>query len=803
MAFSVVNDWGSGFTGQINITNDQSSTVRAWSLGFDFAHEISSIWNAQIVSHTGSHYVIQNLIYNSEILPGKAVSIGFNATPGSVKDRPTGWQFQDSGVNPPPAELAKSTVDFNVADNWQTGFRADVVIHAPASGGINGWTLGFDSPISIDSIWNATILSHQGTHYEITNEDCTAVIPAGGTVSFGITGSPGGTVAKPTNMSINGVLLGQGTVTPSLSTSDVQLVGSFTNTMSENFSVKLSSASTKTVTVAYATSDGTAKAGVDYVATSGVLTFNPGETSKTVSVVLKPLAVNAVSGKTYSLIFSQPSNATLSKTSAIGTIVVPAPAPSATISNSLIDLSNPQGATGYFHTSGNQILDANNQPVKIAGVNWFGMETSNYAPHGLWTRGYKSMMDQMKQLGFNTIRLPFSNQLFDAGSTPNGIDFSKNADLAGLNGLGIMDKIVSYAGQIGLRIFLDHHRSGAGAGAEASGLWYTSNYSEARWISDWTMLAKHFAGNSTVIGVDLHNEPHGPADWGAGDANDWRLAAQRAGNAVIAANPNLLVIVEGVENGKSGSDWWGGNLSNAGDFPVTLSSPGHVVYSPHDYPASVYPQKWFSDPAYPSNMPAIWDKNWGYLYRQNIAPVLLGEFGSKLATTSDQRWADKIVAYLNGDLQGNGTSSLAPGKLGMSWTWWSWNPNSGDTGGILNDDWTTVNTAKVNELKAIQFPFGQSSAPVAAFTVTLSNPSDHAVTVDYSTLDGTAHQGIDYTATKGTLTFAAGVTSMTVYVPILGASANIEDRTFALQLANPQGLTLQASQGTGTIKRRK
>ncbi|MEP7336478.1 MAG: cellulase family glycosylhydrolase, partial [Acidobacteriota bacterium] len=107
--------------------------------------------------------------------------------------------------------------------------------------------------------------------------------------------------------------------------------------------------------------------------------------------------------------------------------------------------SNAAGA-GYWHTNGNQILDANNQPVRIAGVNWFGLETGNYVVHGLWTRGYKSMLDQIKSLGYNTIRLPYSNQLFDAGSTPNSIDYSKNPDLAGLTGLQIMDKIVEYSG---------------------------------------------------------------------------------------------------------------------------------------------------------------------------------------------------------------------------------------------------------------------------------------------------------------------------------------------------------------------
>ncbi len=361
--------------------------------------------------------------------------------------------------------------------------------------------------------------------------------------------------------------------------------------------------------------------------------------------------------------------------------------------------------SGYFHTSGNQIVDANGTNVRIAGVNWFGFESTNYAPHGLWARGYKEMMDQMKQLGFNTIRLPFSNQLFDAGSRPSGINYSKNSDLQGLTGPQIMDKIVAYAGQIGLRIILDHHRSSAGAGAESSGLWYTSTYSEARWINDWQMLAARYANNPTVIGADLHNEPHGSASWGTGGSNDWRLAAERAGNAILAVNSNWLIIVEGVEQGTWGWYWWGGNLSEAGAYPVRLKVAGRLVYSPHDFPASLYPQSWFSDPNYPENLYAIWDKNWGYLFRQGTAPILIGEFGTKLETTSDKQWLNALVNYLKGDLNGDGRSGLSAGQQGASWTYWSWNPNSGDTGGILKDDWTTVHQAKVNALIPVQFPF--------------------------------------------------------------------------------------------------
>ena len=46
--------------------------------------------------------------------------------------------------------------------------------------------------------------------------------------------------------------------------------------------------------------------------------------------------------------------------------------------------------------------------------------------------------------------------------------------------------------------------------------------------------------------------------------------------------------------------------------------------------------------------------------------MILGEFGSKLATASDQQWFDKMTAYLAGDLDGNGTKDLAAGQQGIS-----------------------------------------------------------------------------------------------------------------------------------------
>jgi len=386
--------------------------------------------------------------------------------------------------------------------------------------------------------------------------------------------------------------------------------------------------------------------------------------------------------------------------------------------------------SGYWHTSGRQILDSANQPVRIAGVNWFGFETSNYVAHGLWSRDYKSMIDQMKSLGYNTIRLPYSDDIFK-GTQPQSINYSggMNADLAGLNSLGVMDKIVNYAGAIGLKVILDRHRPDAGG---QSALWYTSSTPESTWIANMKALATRYLNNTAVIGIDLHNEPHDPACWGCGDTTiDWRLAAERGGNAVLSVNPNLLIFVEGVQTFNGVSGWWGGNLSGAGQYPVVLNVANRVVYSAHDYATSVAQQSWFSDPSFPNNMPGIWDSYWGYLFKQNIAPVWVGEFGTTLASTTDQTWLKALVNYMRPTSQYGADS--------FSWTFWSWNPDSGDTGGILKDDWQSVDTVKDGYLASIKAPnFGGSgtggdyTAPSTPTGLSVTGTSSSSVSLSWS-----------------------------------------------------------------------
>ncbi|HEX5415087.1 MAG TPA: glycoside hydrolase family 5 protein [Chloroflexota bacterium] len=355
-------------------------------------------------------------------------------------------------------------------------------------------------------------------------------------------------------------------------------------------------------------------------------------------------------------------------------------------------LPTPTGPDGkpanFLHTCGGRIYDSRGHEVRIFGVNWSGMEGSGYAPGGLNNRNYQEILDQVAALGYNTIRVPFSNEAIDANRPISNVNFDLNPDLQGLTGLEMLDRLVAAARERGLKVILDRHQTTSSGPIT---LWYDTQVSEDRWVADWRMLAARYRGNDTVIGADLSNEPHGPATWGYGDpATDWHRAAERAGNAVLAANPNLLVFVEGIETYQNDRYWWGGNLEGARQAPIRLNVPNRLVYSPHDYGPSISGESWFWDPRFPANLPGVWDQYWGYLQEEGIAPVVVGEFGGwSFGTDPDGQWQRALLAYLVAHK--------------FSAVVWSLNP-SWDTGGILEGNWLTVDPIKEAAYRALMAP---------------------------------------------------------------------------------------------------
>lgn len=341
-----------------------------------------------------------------------------------------------------------------------------------------------------------------------------------------------------------------------------------------------------------------------------------------------------------------------------------------------------------YTVSGRLIYDDAGRVVQLKGVNWFGFETTNYTVHGLWARNWKQMIQQIKAQGFNAVRLPFCPTTLRA-VTPTSIDYSLNPDLAGKTSLAVLDAVIAEFDRQGLYVLLDHHRADCNTIAE---LWYTPSYSQAQWIADLRFVANRYRNRPRVIGLDLKNEPHGAATWGTRNtATDWNLAAGRAASQVLSIAPHWLMFVEGIGDQalcSSGEPaFWGENLAPLACTPSPVPA-NRLVLSPHTYGPDVHVQRYHNAANFPSNMPAIWERHWGFAIAS--APVVLGEFGGKYGEghARDKAWQNALVEYLIG-------------KRVNSGFYWSWNPNSSDTGGVLRDDWKTVRSDKMALLRRL------------------------------------------------------------------------------------------------------
>ena len=196
----------------------------------------------------------------------------------------TGTIVNNDVAPPPPPPTGGLSLDYDIVSNWGSGFTASMAVGA-GSAALNGWTVEFDASFNITSIWNATIVSHVGNHYVVRNADWNGNVAGGKETSFGFQATPGSGGTAASGFTINGTAVGTDPVpVPTLSVADATVAEGNSGAHELAFTVTLSAAATGPVTVAYATSNGTATAGSDYTALSGTLTFAAGETSKVVRV---------------------------------------------------------------------------------------------------------------------------------------------------------------------------------------------------------------------------------------------------------------------------------------------------------------------------------------------------------------------------------------------------------------------------------------------------------------------------------------------------------------------------------------
>ncbi|KOO53394.1 cellulase (glycosyl hydrolase family 5) subfamily protein [Chrysochromulina tobinii] len=334
----------------------------------------------------------------------------------------------------------------------------------------------------------------------------------------------------------------------------------------------------------------------------------------------------------------------------------------------------------------------------IRGLSWFGAEGAGAAPDGLWQRKASDLIGIVARLGFNALRLPLAVDHVLSNPSINRWTLTANPELQRLRHLDLLERIVRLAAAQGLLVMLDMHRLRASVWPTTHGLWYDEGMPATQLESAWRRLARTFCSHWNVFAADLFNEPWG-ASWGDGDQErDWALYAGRLGSLVLEECPRWLILVEGLGVGSSAPSpafcdlcFWGENFLNVTGAGVPrLSKPERLVLSPHLYGPGTNSRMYYFNrtvfPNFPDNMGPIWTDHFLAPARAARAALLVGEWGGRYVG-DDELWQDRFKAFL---LE-NSLSSF----------YWALNPNSGDTGGILLEDWTAPHVEKQQMLSEL------------------------------------------------------------------------------------------------------
>ena len=340
-------------------------------------------------------------------------------------------------------------------------------------------------------------------------------------------------------------------------------------------------------------------------------------------------------------------------------------------------------------------LYANGKEFKVKGLNWFGQESKKRVPYGLWERPLTELLDFVAANDFNTLRFFVSMQnVAENLPTPQHFDAEDSPDLVGTNFIGMVQAIARRAAERGILLVLVNHQLRNGYPDDWPGKWdgrlFDDEFSERRVLQIWTQMTESFCTDThwNIIGVDIMNEPYA-LPW-----NEWADAASRIGNHVLKHCPRWLVLVEGTGNEQPAEPGmeWGENLIGVRHKRVHLSNDSKLVYSPHVYGPGLFgannlaEPEYMDGPGFPRSCRAVWERHFGYVRDLTKRPMIIGETGGHFSGR-DHEWQQEVVQW-----------SI---EKGFGLIYFALNPNTQGTGGILLDDWTTPDKAKIKLLSAL------------------------------------------------------------------------------------------------------
>jgi len=348
-----------------------------------------------------------------------------------------------------------------------------------------------------------------------------------------------------------------------------------------------------------------------------------------------------------------------------------------------------------LRTSSRWIVDKNGHRVKWSCVNWSGAAEKDGVPGGLQHAFVRDIAQLIAEWGFNCVRIPWSVWMVHSNHViSDAALLSANMELVGKTTLSILDVVVSACVDERLMVVLDNHMSDGDwccSETDENGLWYNTRWSESQWIDSHVTLAKRYQNQPYVVGVELRNELRGATVngtlvkpmWGTGgDKADWRAAALRAGDALLAVRPEgLLIIVDGPD--------YSTDFTGVVQHPIKLSVPHRLVYSTHDY-------SWSQPSMTKEQLHAHLDSRWGYLLEEGkpyTAPIWVSEFGEYHDGRNFKHgWWPDFLAYMEAKdvdfaywrcdgTESRGTSRVFGDEAGFGIMNMSW--NGAANGGIL------------------------------------------------------------------------------------------------------------------------
>ena len=376
-------------------------------------------------------------------------------------------------------------------------------------------------------------------------------------------------------------------------------------------------------------------------------------------------------------------------------------------------------------------------PIFIKGINWFGMETGHNIPFGLWdnfqngTTAYE-IAAFLARNKFNSVRLPISvtGVLTNAAPDRRLINMKTNRAIPSDTYFGMIKGIVRALAFRRITVLISIHTLTA---TDNGPLWYSDQVPLSDVYKAYDLLTEELCKDDywNILGLDLKNEPH-QGTWGDNSATDFRKGASDLGRRMLKGCPNWLAFVEGINtahevniDGESISyfDWWGAGLQLAHEKPVDVGTADKIVYAPHYYNPSVYPQAYMygtggtssgsgmirnyvelDDATLKARVVGTATDAFGYLAEVQDAAIIMGEFGGIYERDAhpeftSQRVVDDMIALMK-------TKGFAGGYV------WSLNPegafefNPADkigffTEGILKDNWQEVNKAYLFALRVL------------------------------------------------------------------------------------------------------